>query len=167
MTFWWNSHHSPPHLDFCENQVCSVRGLLLSVASPKVITVCSRCSSHDFKHRMSHVLLDLNLPWLANKNTRRCMLTWKHDLAVIDKKKLCVFVFMIIQGISRQCLVYGHKLDRQSQDGVYSQKLWLTSKVVALRTRAKEYVYIYIYEWKGYMVKKNRRNNFFSFWKER
>ena len=54
---------------------------------------------------------------------------------------------MIIRGISQQCLVYGHKLDRQSQDGVYRQKLWLASKVVALRTRPKKQKDIYILFW--------------------
>ena len=66
---------------------------------------------------------------------------------------------MIIQSISRQYLDYGHKLDRQSQDGIYSQKLWLASMVVALRTRPKEQKDFF--EWRGFMVKKNKRNNFF------
>jgi hypothetical protein len=66
---------------------------------------------------------------------------------------------MIIRGISRQCLVYGHKLDRQSQDGVHIQKLWLASMVMALRTRPKEQKDFF--EWTGFMVKKNKMNNFF------
>ena len=71
---------------------------------------------------------------------------------------------MIIHGISQQCLVYGHKLDHQSQDGVQSQKLWLASMVVALRTHPKEQKDFFWME--GLHVEKNRRNNFFHFEKE-
>jgi hypothetical protein len=69
---WWGSHHPLPHLDF----FVQCWGLLLSVfhhqrssyvvdAAP--VVSCIACPL---------VLLNLDLKWLAIKNTWRCILTW-------------------------------------------------------------------------------------------
>jgi hypothetical protein len=58
-----------------KNQVCNV-GVSLRVCSiNKEYQVCSCCSYHILGHRMPFVLFNLNLKWLATKNTRRCILS--------------------------------------------------------------------------------------------
>jgi hypothetical protein len=63
---------------------------------------------------------------------------------------------MIIRGISWQCLVYDHKPDRQSQDKVYSQKLWLASMAELILSAEKK-----ILNGRGFMVKKTKGITFF------
>jgi hypothetical protein len=57
---------------------------------------------------MSPVLLDFNLSWLATRIPEGAYLLENMFLLL-----LIIRFFKIIWGIFRQCLVYGHKLDRQ------------------------------------------------------
>jgi hypothetical protein len=71
----WDSHRPPSHLDFCVKVKCVRLGSPFEcVPLPKVINKCSWCNPYGFRHRMSLVLLVLNLKGLATKNTRRCIL---------------------------------------------------------------------------------------------
>jgi len=70
----------------CESQVCNI-GVSFGLCSiTKGITMFSWCSSHVLLHHMPLVLLNLNKKWLATKNTRRCIPTWKHVIAFVNKK---------------------------------------------------------------------------------
>jgi hypothetical protein len=58
-----------------KNQVCGV-GVSFRVCSiTEEYSAYSWCGSHILRHRMLLVLFNLNLKWLATKNTQRCILS--------------------------------------------------------------------------------------------
>jgi hypothetical protein len=58
-----------------KNQVCDVGVSLRACSITKVYHVRSWCSSHILGIACPFVLFNLNLRWLATKNTRRCILS--------------------------------------------------------------------------------------------
>jgi hypothetical protein len=102
---------SPTLQLLCKSQVCSVR-LSSWVCS---ITVFSWCSFHVFLASYAPCSSLSQPEMVCDKNIRRCILTWQYVLAFIEKEKLGFYdnhnFFMIIRGISRQCLIYGLELD--------------------------------------------------------
>ena len=109
-TLWWDSPFYPTLGLLCKSQVCSV-GVSFWVCS---ITMFSWCSPHVFL--ASYAPCSLSQPKIvSDKNTQRCILTWQHVLAFIEKEGLGFYdnhnFFIIIQGNSQQCLIYGFKLD--------------------------------------------------------
>jgi disulfide oxidoreductase YuzD len=104
-------------------QKCAVLGSPLEgVLSPKAINICSWCSSHDFMDRLSPCSSWSWPKMVSDQEYRKVHNNMKHSLAFIEKKVfydnyfyiiiIIYFFSMIIRGISRQCLIYGLKLDR-------------------------------------------------------
>jgi hypothetical protein len=98
-----DAHRSPPHLSVrCQ---C----LLQSVFHHQGHQVCSWCSSHILKHHMPLILLILNLKMVSDQKYPKV-----HTIQTTCSCFYCLHersFFIIIQAISRQCFVYGQKLD--------------------------------------------------------
>ena len=118
----WNSGFSPscpPQLDFCVKVKCAMLGVSFWVCVPslKNIKVYSGCRSHVLNHCMSPILLDLLPERINNQEYPKVhtLLTTCSCFLLISKGFIIIIIkiifFMIIWGISRQCFVYGHKLD--------------------------------------------------------
>jgi len=108
----------------CERQVCNVRVSFECVPTPKGINVFSWCSPHVLEHPISQFFLIVT--WMVRtKNTQRCILCLKTCSCFIVYERY--IFFKLLRAISRQCFLYGRKLDHGGSSCSY--QWWCSSQL--------------------------------------